>query len=166
MSTTAESTSIASNRLVIAVLDGHKFALPLSAVERIVRAVEVTPVPNAPEMVLGVVNVQGEIVPVIDLRRRFGLPGRDMELSDHLIIARASDLAVALLVDEVSDVREYGAQQVVGVQGMLSNMKDVEGVIKLEGELVLIHSLKNLLTVEEEEMLSGVVNQPQTIIKE
>ncbi|MBF8302857.1 MAG: cheW40H-4 [Candidatus Dadabacteria bacterium] len=59
------------NQLVVLTLDEQRYALHLSAVERIVRVVEVTPLPKAPEIVLGVVNVQGQIIPVINIRKRF-----------------------------------------------------------------------------------------------
>jgi chemotaxis signal transduction protein len=61
--------------LVVFTLDEQRYALHLDAVKRIVRAVEVTPLPKAPQIVLGVVNVQGKVIPVMNLRSRFSLPG-------------------------------------------------------------------------------------------
>ena len=66
-----------SNHIVVFTLDEQRYALHLLAVERVVRAVEVTALPEAPEIVLGVVNVKGRIVPVINVRRRFRLPERN-----------------------------------------------------------------------------------------
>jgi purine-binding chemotaxis protein CheW len=59
------------NQLVVLTLDEQRYALHLSAVERIVRMVEITPLPKAPQIVLGVVNVQGRIVPIVNIRKRF-----------------------------------------------------------------------------------------------
>ncbi len=59
------------NQLVVFAFDEQRYALHLSAVERIVRMVEITPLPKAPEIVLGVVNVQGRIVPIVNIRKRF-----------------------------------------------------------------------------------------------
>ncbi len=81
-----------SDQYVVFGLDEHSFALRLSAVVRVVRAVEVTPLPRAPEIVLGVINVQGRITPVFDVRKRFRLPAREISLSDQFIIARADTL--------------------------------------------------------------------------
>src|SRR3990170_1876614 len=64
----------------------QRYALPLAAVERVVRAVEITPLPKAPPMVLGIVNIGGHIVPVFNVRSRFRLPERDMDLRDQLIL--------------------------------------------------------------------------------
>jgi purine-binding chemotaxis protein CheW len=81
---------------VVFTLDERRYALYLPAVERVVPAVEVTPLPNAPEVVLGVINVQGRIIPVINVRKRFGLRERDIEPNDRFILARTSRHVVAL----------------------------------------------------------------------
>src|SRR3712207_6774571 len=95
-----------SRRYVVFTLDEHGYALPLSFVERIVRAVEVTPLPKAPEIVLGVINVQGRVIPVVNIRKRFRLPEREIELSDQFIIARTAKRTIALVVDAVGGVAE------------------------------------------------------------
>jgi len=77
-------------QLVVFTLDDRRYGLALSAVERAVRMVDVTPLPQAPQIVLGVVNVQGRVVPVVNLRRRFRLPERDFALADQLLIARTA----------------------------------------------------------------------------
>src|SRR3989337_3824704 len=92
------------NQLVVLTLDEQRYALHLCGVERIIRVVEVTPLPKAPEIVLGVVNVQGQITPVINIRKRFCLPEREMNLSDQLIIAHTSRRTVAIVADAVSGV--------------------------------------------------------------
>jgi hypothetical protein len=79
--------------IVVFNLDEQQYALHLAAVERIVRVAEITPVPKAPAIVLGVINVQGQVIPVINIRKRFRLPDREMSLSDHLIIARTAKRA-------------------------------------------------------------------------
>ncbi len=68
-------------------LDSQRFGLRLAAVDRVVHAVQVTPLPQAPHTVLGVINLQGQIIPVMNLRQRFDLPGRDIELTDQFIVA-------------------------------------------------------------------------------
>src|SRR5712692_1417869 len=114
-------------RLVVFALDGNRYALRLSAVERIVRLVEVTPLPQAPEIVLGVVNVQGRIISVIDIRKRFRLPGREMSLSDQLVIAHTSRRPVGLVADTVSGVAERSVQEVIAAETILPGIEYVEG---------------------------------------
>jgi purine-binding chemotaxis protein CheW len=142
-----------THQLVVFTLDEGRYALYLSAVERILRTVEITPLPKAPEIVLGVVNVQGRIIPVVNIRKRFGLPEREMNLSDQLIIARTSRRAVALVADEVSDVTQIPEEEVVKAEKVVPGMDYVEGVVKLEDDMVLVHDLDRFLSLEEEKAL-------------
>ena len=75
------------NQLVVFFLNEQKYALYLPAVERVVSAIEVTPLPQAPDNVLGIINVMGKVIPVVNIRKRFGLPEREIDLSDQFIIA-------------------------------------------------------------------------------
>src|SRR5277367_233894 len=71
-----------ASHLVVFDLEEQRYALRLSAVEQVVRAVEITPLPKAPEIIRGVVNVHGRVVPVYHIRARFRLPEREIDLSD------------------------------------------------------------------------------------
>jgi purine-binding chemotaxis protein CheW len=100
-------------QIVVFALEEPRYALPLLTVERIIRAVEITPLPKAPEIVLGVINVQGQILPVIDIRKCFRLPTREIQLEDQFIIARTPKRLVVLTVDSVVDVRELKSREMV-----------------------------------------------------
>lgn len=130
-------------------LDQQRYGLPLSCVERAVQVVELTPLPGAPDIVLGVINVAGTLVPVIDLRRRFGLPARDIALSDHIVIARADRRTVGLVVDAVIGLLSVGTEQVVRVAEILPAVDDIEGVATLNDGLLLIHDLAKCLSLDE-----------------
>jgi purine-binding chemotaxis protein CheW len=95
-----------ATRLVAFELEDRCYGLPLDAVDRVVRVVEITP-PKAPDIVLGVVNVQGRVIAVANVRKRFGFSEREPRLSDQLIVARTPRRPVALVVDAVSAVAEY-----------------------------------------------------------
>lgn len=139
-----------TKQLVVFTLNDRRYGLPLSAVQRIVRVVEVTSLPKAPEIVLGVVNVQGQVIPVINVRRRFGLPEREIALTDQMVIARTARRPVALVVDSVTGVLEYSERETVGAQDVLPDLSYVQGVVKLDDGLILIHDLDTFLSLEEE----------------
>jgi purine-binding chemotaxis protein CheW len=141
-------------KLITFTLDEQRYALRLSVVERIVRMVEISPLPKAPDGVLGVIDLQGRIVPVLDLRRRFGLSPRDPDLNDHLLVARTSRRTVALAVDEVLGIVERPDGEAVPSQEVLSGIAHVEAILKLEDGLVFIHDLEGFLCLEEEKALS------------
>lgn len=141
------------SHLVAFSLDEQRYALPLSAVERVVRAVEVTALPRAPEIVSGVINVRGSVIPVVNVRRRFGLPEREPALSDQLIIGRTSRRSVALVVDAVAGVLEYSEKQAVPAEAIAPGLEYVTGVVKLSNGMVLIHDLDRFLSLDEERAL-------------
>jgi len=147
------------NQLVVFTLDDQRYALHLSAVERIVRVVEVTPLPKAPDIVLGIVNIQGRIIPVVNIRKRFHLPEREINLSDQLIIANTSKRPVALLTEAVNEVIEQSAERVATSEEILSGIKYVEGVVKLGDGMILIHDLDKFLSLEEEKVLDEAMKE-------
>jgi purine-binding chemotaxis protein CheW len=148
-----------SNQLVVFTLDEQRYALHLVTVERVVRMVEITPLPKAPEIVPGVINVQGRIVPVVNLRRRFGLAEGEIRLSDHIILAHTLKRVVALVVDTVNGIIERSDHEVIAAQRILPGLEYVEGVTKLDEGLILIHDLGTCLSLEEGKMLDAAMNQ-------
>jgi purine-binding chemotaxis protein CheW len=141
------------HKLVTFSLDDRKFALYVSAVRRIVRAVEVTVLPKAPEIVAGIINLQGTLIPVFDIRMRFRLPLKEMRLADQMIIATAAKRIVALIVDSVDDVIEIPEERIVAAEQILPELQYLEGVMKTEGGMVLIHDLERFLSLPEEKAL-------------
>ena len=114
------------------------------------RAVEITPLPKAPESVAGVLDFQGSVVPVFALRRRFGLPDREPRLDDQLILARTARRRVALVVDSVGGVVECAPGEMVRTETVLPGTAYVEGVMKSPDGLILIHDLDTFLSLDEE----------------
>lgn len=147
--------------LFVFTLDGQRYALPLPAVDRVVRMVAITPLPNAPDIVLGVVNFQGRVIPVINMRRRFCLPEREIALTDQLVVAHTVRRPVALAADAVLDVIACPAQSLIAAEEVLPNIEYVEGVVKLADGLILIHDLDKFLSLEEENFLAQALeNRP------
>ncbi|HUW36331.1 MAG TPA: chemotaxis protein CheW [Rhodocyclaceae bacterium] len=146
--------AVMCDQLVVFALDDQRYGLPLPAVERIVRVVEITALPQAPDIVLGVVGVQGRVIPVINLRRRFGLAERAMALSDQMVVARTTRRPVVLVVDAVHGVLDYPGQAAVAAQQILPGLAHLAGVAKLDDGLVLIQDLDRFLSLDEEQALA------------
>lgn len=141
------------NQLIVFWLDAQGYALHLSVVEKVVRAAEITPLPKAPEIVLGVINVRGKIIPVVDVRRRFRLPEREIEPDDRFIIAHTARRQVALSADSVTGLRELTDQEIVSAPQVVPFTEYIKGIAKIEGDLVLIHDLEGFLSLDEEQKL-------------
>ncbi len=152
---------MANRELVVFSQDERQYALYLSAVERVVRVVEVTPLPRAPEIILGVINVEGRILPVVNLRKRFRLAEREMNLSDQFLIAHTSRRPVALLVEAVTGVLQAPEEKVIAAGAVLPGTEYVEGLLKLEDGIILIHDLETFLSLEEEQALDAALKKPE-----
>lgn len=144
--------------LIVLTLDDQRYALPLSAVERVVRVVEITALPDAPNIVAGVVNVQGRIIPVVNIRKRFLLPERDIALNDQLIISHTSRRPVALIADSVTGVVDCSEEDIVAAEAILPGLEYVEGVAKLKDGMILIHDLDRFLSLAEERSLTEALD--------
>ena len=137
-----------NRKIVLFSLDEPRYALYLSTVERVVRAVEITPLPKAPDIVLGVINFQG------DIRDRFHLPGRERDLEDQFIIAHTSKRLVVLAVDSVAGVYEIDTPQIVEVEGAFPYTDYISGIAKVDTRIILITDLEKFLSLDEEIILN------------
>jgi purine-binding chemotaxis protein CheW len=146
-------------QLVNLTLDDQCYALPLAQVERVIHAVEVTPLPDAPDVILGVINLHGQIMAVANLRQRFGLPGREISLQDRFIIATTTHRKIALVADAVNGVIEIPQSRILEAAGILPHMEYVDGVVRLEDGLVLIHDLERFLSLEEGQGLDRALGE-------
>jgi len=144
--------------LAVFSIDEQRYALPLEDVERIIRAAALTPLPKAPDIVLGILDLQGEVIPVVNIRKRFRLPERGIRPEDLFIVARAGSLKVALVVDEAHGVMEP-EQEPVPPEAVVAGLDYVAGVTRTEEGLVLIHDLDTFLSLEEENSLSKALEQ-------
>lgn len=145
-------------KLLIFALDGQPHAVGLEAVERVIRAVAITPLPEAPQAVSGIINVQGEIVPVFDLRRRFGRAGRAVRVRDRMVLVRTEHRRVALVADEVRGVVECSEDELAGPERIAPGLALVRGVLRTGEELAVIYDPENFLTSDELLALDRAIN--------
>jgi purine-binding chemotaxis protein CheW len=148
-----------TSHLLVFTLDDQHYALQLAAVERTARMVEITPLPQAPVVVRGVITVHGRIIPVLDIRQRFHLPPRETLLSDQLLIARTKRRTVALIADSVVGVLEQAPQDMVDAGMILPGIDYLSGVVKLADGLIFIHDLDTFLSLEEELQLDTATSR-------
>jgi purine-binding chemotaxis protein CheW len=119
--------------------------------------VEVTPLPKAPEIVLGVIDVHGSIIPVMSMRRRFGRPEPEASLNGQLIVADTGTRCVALVVTSVTGVIERTVEEVTEAEKIVPGAQYVEGISKLEDGIVFIHNVDRFLSKKEDQQLDGLL---------
>jgi purine-binding chemotaxis protein CheW len=137
-------------------MDRQHYALPLDHVIRTVRMVAFTPVPDAPRSVLGIINMAGQMLPVIDLRLLFGQTAKEPELQDLLLVVQVEGQTAAVMVDEVLDVMEFTSKQVQSPPGAVSGSRFVAGAVQQEDILILVLNDSALFPNEDERMVEGL----------
>jgi purine-binding chemotaxis protein CheW len=142
-----------SRELLVFLIDEQRFALWADDVRELLRAVAVVPLPQAPPIIEGVIDLRGRVVPVLDLRRRFGLAPKEVEPSDHLIVADVpTDGAwrrVAIRADRALELTRLAFDRLELASALTSHAGYVAGVARLPDGLAIIHDLRTFLSAAE-----------------
>ncbi|PKO14282.1 chemotaxis protein CheW [candidate division BRC1 bacterium HGW-BRC1-1] len=149
--------------LVVFSLDEERYALAVGCVQRVIRVVAITPLPQAPPIVIGVIDLGGVVIPVVNVRERFNHPPRDVRLSDHLLIATTGKRTVALLVDETNGVLDSPPESYAPAENILPGLEMFDGAVKLADGLILIHDLDRLLSLDEVTAIEHALNASASI---
>ena len=145
-----ETLLTTANQIVVFTIDELSYAISLTAVVKVIHAIEIRHLPGAPEIITGIINVKGQIIPVVDIRKRFGLPAREMDLDDRFIIADTGKRQVAILVDSVTGIRDLLSGQISLAAERLPFAEHIRGVAKKDDGLILIYDLDRFLSLDEE----------------
>ena len=123
------------------------FALPIHTVREIIRVPEITCVPDGPEYVEGVINLRGRIIPVVDLRKRFGQSTVESEKKNRVVVVELETRAIGLIVNSASEVLRIPPSDIEQPNNVFpeGELNFVSGVGKLKGRLVLLLDLGRML---------------------
>lgn len=136
-----------SSHYLVFTLDDQSYALCLEAVERVVRTVQLTLVPEAPDILSGLINVRGSIIPVLDIRKRLRLPPRDVEIQDRMIVSKTSSRSIAIVVDRIEGLVEFDLDDMREAGKILPDMEGrVEGIGISRDHTVLIYDINKLFS--------------------
>ncbi len=139
-------------------LESEKYGIKVMQVQEVLRMTDIAPVPGAPDYVLGIINLRGNVVTVIDTRRRFGLPEKDSDDLTRIVIIESDNQVVGILVDsvaEVADLRDSQVEQAPNV-GNDESSKFIQGVTHQDGNLLILVDVERLLTDEEWEEVASL----------
>lgn len=141
--------------ILIFELGGRRYGLPAATVLELVRAVAIEPLPLAPPIVEGVMNLRGVVVPIVDLRGRLGLPAKDVELADHLVICQVREALLAIRVDHALELVKADAIEGESAAARSPGRTPVATVARQADGLVPVIDLLVLLTEEEREAIGA-----------
>ncbi|MBI3726176.1 purine-binding chemotaxis protein CheW [bacterium] len=165
MASRATASPTAPIELVTFELGGQRCALLASDVVEVQRAVAIARMPRGPAIVEGVIDLRGKLVPVLDVRSRFGLPPSPLAPSDHLIVARVARArggtkglpvearVVAIRVERALDLVPVARERIEDARSAVPGVEYVAGVAKLADGTVVIHDLRTFLSLDEEREL-------------
>ena len=149
-----------TREVLVFEVGGQRYGLPTVDVRELVRAVAITPLPDAPAVIEGVVNVRGRVLPVLDVRARFRLPAKPLDPSDHFIVASAGPRGVILRVDRATHLALVDEASVQPPQTLGPGAAYLAGVAKLDDGLVLIRDLTTFLSAAEAASLDEALCAP------
>lgn len=145
-------------QLVTFKLGVEEFGVDILKVQEIIRLLPITKVPNAPKFVEGVINLRGKVIPVIDMRRRFGLPPGNRDNSTRIKVMNLQGQVVGFVVDAVSQVLRIPESTVEAPPAVVAGIGSeyMRGVGKLDDRLLILLDLDKLLTEREVNALASV----------
>ncbi len=145
-------------QLVTFSIGEEEFGVEILKVQEIIRMLEITRVPKAPDFVEGVINLRGKVIPVIDLRLRFGLQAKGHDKKTRIIVIEINQMIVGFVVDSVSEVLRIPAGTIEPPPPVISGLDSeyISGVGKLDDRLLIMLDLNRLLSKEEKSALGEV----------
>lgn len=148
---TDAATSTEPLQCVTFRLEGEIYGINVMLVQEVLRVTEIAPVPGAPDFVLGIINLRGNVVTVIDTRKRFALPPKEMDDSTRIVIIESDKQTVGIVVDGVSEVVNVGREEVETAPsvGNDETARYIEGVVSRGEDLLILVDLNKLLTDDE-----------------
>ena len=152
-----DAAQAATQQFLTFTLADEEYGLPILDVQEIIGYQKSTPIPNAPDWVRGVINIRGVVIPVIDVRAKFGMPQIEYDAMSVIIVYRVGQRVVGAAVDAVNDVLSFTDDQLQDTPEMSSEVTAdfITGLGKLEGRLVLLLDLPRLLGDEMETVESA-----------
>ncbi len=132
-------------------LENETYGINVMQVQEVLRYTEIAPVPGAPEYVLGIINLRGNVVTVIDTSTRFGLAGSEVSDDSRIVIIEAEKQVIGILVDSVAEVVYLRRSEIDSAPniGTEESAKFIQGVSNRNGELLILVDLDKLLSEEE-----------------
>ena len=139
-------------------LDDEIYGINVMLVQEVLRVTDIAPVPGAPEYVIGIINLRGNVVTVIDTRMRFGLSSREMDDATRIVIIETEKQTVGMVVDSVSEVVDIYSNEIESAPnvGNDETARYIEGVVSRGDNLLILVDLNKLLNDDEWADMSGL----------
>ncbi|MCA1927669.1 MAG: chemotaxis protein CheW [Calditerrivibrio sp.] len=138
-------------------MDSEKYAVDIMFIEEIIRLVEITQVPRAPEFVEGIINIRGKVIPVVDMKKKLGLGSISPDINTRIIITNIKGKKVGFLVDSVNEVLRVDDSVIDDAPAVTMNLDSsyIKGVAKTDKGLFIVLDISKVFSSGEENQLYG-----------
>ncbi|MDP6071591.1 MAG: chemotaxis protein CheW [SAR202 cluster bacterium] len=151
MTTTTNNVERSEEQLVVFDLAAEAFGGDIGSVRNIIRMQDITRVPGAPGFVEGIINLRGNVIPVIDLRKRFDIPVNELHKDNRIVVMDIGGQDMGVVVDAVTEVLRISAAAVEPPSSVITTADSVylQGIVKMESRMVILPNLDKVLTDSE-----------------
>lgn len=132
---------MSSIQYVVFSLDNEEYGLEISSIQEIIRIPQhINKIPNMPSYIEGIINLRGKVIPIIDLRKRFGLERIERSIENRLLILNLENTLLGIIVDDISEVLKIDDQSIEKLSSEISciSRNSVKGVGKVDDRLILL----------------------------
>ncbi|GAC1572957.1 MAG: chemotaxis protein CheW [Candidatus Elarobacter sp.] len=138
-------------------LGSEEYGVDIAQVQEINRMVAITHVPRAPQFMEGVINLRGQLIPIIDLRTRFGMPREEHTKNTRIVVTEIGAKRVGMVVDSVSEVLRLAVDQIEAAPDMITGVDTeyIRGVGKIEDRLIILLDLARVISTAERRELES-----------
>ncbi len=152
----AENAGLIDQQLVVFDLDNEAYGVDFGSVREIIRLREITNVPRTPDFVEGVINLRGKVIPVVELRKRFGLPGADRTKENRIVNVDVAGQEIGMVVDAVTDVLRIPSDSVEPPSTFITAADSgyLRGIVKMDDRRIFLLDLDQVLTASEQTALA------------
>lgn len=151
-----------SSEILCFIIDGQKFALPLNAIDIVIRSQAITHLENTLSFLCGVIDLHGEIIPIISLRKKFHMTEADIKITDRFIIVNTEKRKVGIIAEQVEDIIQVQEDQVKESTDLFRGLRHIR-VLNREDGMVLIYDIESIIDKDEEiglqQVLSSYLNE-------
>jgi len=144
-------TSALEGKYLTFVLNNEEYGLEILKVREIIGLMEITPVPQTPPFIKGIINLRGKVIPVMDLRLKFGMPETEYTKETCIIVVNIDNRLMGIIVDTVSEVLDINAKDIEPAPSLGSSIKTdfILGMGKIKGKVKILLDIDRVMSIEE-----------------
>jgi len=153
-------------QLVIFKLGNEEYGVDIMQVKEIIRTTTITKIPQVPSFVEGIISLRGEILPIIDMRKKFGLPETERTRQTRILVINLDNMTIGGIVDEVTEVLRIPNDAITPPPPVIKgvNTEYLQGVGQINGRIIILLDMSKILTSNEviqiEELKEELMNNP------